>query len=312
MAIVYMATNAVNGKRYIGVTKRTLAERKYQHLHDAKAGRRGCRIFFAAINKYGEEAFEWSILATIETYADALNEEIRLIAELKPEYNITRGGQGVVGVPRTPEWRANMSKGLMGRESPRAWLGKKMPRDVVEKRRATKLRNAKPRISPEDVVNLQKRIKELLSYDPDTGLFHRLVASNQHPIGVLSGNLQSNGFVRIVVNGRKFLAHRLAWLYVYGEWPPKGLYHINFNRADNRLSNLRVASRGEIRAHGHARTDNKLGVRGVRLHESGKYIARICCAGKSHYLGLFNTKEEAAEAYRLKAIELFGEHAIAA
>lgn len=122
--VIYMATNTVNGNRYIGATSRGVEVRRHQHYLDARRHRKGCRIFNAAIRKHGEDSFEWKVIATVETREELMKEEIRLIAENKPEYNITRGGHGVVGAPRTPEWLANMSKGLMGRVGPRYWLGK--------------------------------------------------------------------------------------------------------------------------------------------------------------------------------------------
>lgn len=114
--IVYMASNTVNGKRYIGATSRGLAVRRSKHLSDAKAARPGCRVFNAAIRKYGADAFTWSILATISSHDDMMIEEVRLIREIAPEYNITRGGNGVIGVPRTPEWTEKIARALRGRK----------------------------------------------------------------------------------------------------------------------------------------------------------------------------------------------------
>ncbi len=110
-----MALNVFNGKRYIGVTKHSVDHRRRKHYQDARQKRPGCRLFFKAIRKYGENAFEWSILVDGLDYDRALAEEIRLISELKPEYNLTRGGQGMVGLVRTPEWRAKLSAAHKGR-----------------------------------------------------------------------------------------------------------------------------------------------------------------------------------------------------
>jgi hypothetical protein len=114
--IIYMATNIKNGKRYIGATKRALKVRRSKHYSDAKGKRRGCHVFNAAIRKYGEDAFEWTIISTAENYTDLMKEEIRLIALLRPEYNITRGGQGMVGLVRTKEWLEKTSRALKGRK----------------------------------------------------------------------------------------------------------------------------------------------------------------------------------------------------
>ena len=113
--IVYTAVNTVNDHRYIGVTSCGLPLRRRKHFQDARAKRRGCRVFNAAIRKYGESAFEWSILANEATFDLALKREIELIAKMRPEYNMTRGGQGMVGLARTPEWLAKVSAALKGR-----------------------------------------------------------------------------------------------------------------------------------------------------------------------------------------------------
>lgn len=95
-----MAANTVNGKRYIGITTKSISRREAEHAsHAAKRRHKG--MFHAAIRKYGRQAFEWSVILVCETARDALQEEIRLIAELKPEYNSTAGGE--TAPPMTPE-----------------------------------------------------------------------------------------------------------------------------------------------------------------------------------------------------------------
>lgn len=92
MCVVYMATNTINGKRYVGVTNKGLAGRKAAHLSKASRRERGCPRFYDAIRKHGSDAFEWQVLSAWDTFIDACEEEIRVIAELRPEYNIARGG----------------------------------------------------------------------------------------------------------------------------------------------------------------------------------------------------------------------------
>lgn len=116
--IVYLATNVLNGKRYIGATSRGIAMRKRKHFQDARAKRPGCRVFNAAIRKYGADAFEWSVIATASSFDEMMREEVRLIEELKPEYNITAGGQGMIGLVRTREWMEKTSRALKGRKHP--------------------------------------------------------------------------------------------------------------------------------------------------------------------------------------------------
>jgi len=102
-SIVYMATNRLNGKRYVGATCKGLLARRKEHEYGPKAKRTTCRYFHAAIGKYGAENFDWSVLAEFDTFEDALRGEILLISQIKPEYNLTIGGQGSTGHKQTPE-----------------------------------------------------------------------------------------------------------------------------------------------------------------------------------------------------------------
>jgi len=94
MPVVYMATNTVNGKRYIGATKFTLEKRKTAHLYAACRGSQDCGKFYNALRKYGSERFSWVTLAEYAHISEAFETEKRLISDLKPEYNITSGGRG--------------------------------------------------------------------------------------------------------------------------------------------------------------------------------------------------------------------------
>lgn len=97
MPVVYMATNVVNGKRYIGATKHTLEKRKAKHLEAAFGRERQCPRFYNALRKYGADNFSWVVLTTLGTAQEAYACEISLIAELTPEYNLTCGGEGRLG-----------------------------------------------------------------------------------------------------------------------------------------------------------------------------------------------------------------------
>lgn len=109
--IVYLATNTITGKRYIGATKQGLQTRRRKHLWDAR-NRAYCRVFHAAIRKYGDDAFRWEVLAECPDVGTMIAEEILMIAEMKPEYNIAAGGRGIIGVPRTKQWLERMSVSL--------------------------------------------------------------------------------------------------------------------------------------------------------------------------------------------------------
>lgn len=105
MPIVYQATNRLNGYRYIGVSKGSLKARRTQHFCHARRTPEKMP-FLAAIAEHGEDAFVWEVLDTFNSYDAAIAAEIRLIAECKPEYNVTRGGPGITGVKRSASWIA--------------------------------------------------------------------------------------------------------------------------------------------------------------------------------------------------------------
>ena len=109
------------------------------------------------------------------------------------------------------------------------------------------------------------------------------------------------------VNNNKWYAHRLAWLYVHGEWPNGQIDHIDGNKANNAIANLRIATPAQNSAR--RRTTRKFAPsRGVMPHGVG-FVARIHHAGKRHYLGYFSTAEAAKAAYEAKAKEIHGEFA---
>lgn len=114
MAIVYKATNKTNNKAYVGYTTRTLDERKAQHISDMKREDRS-KAFHNALRKYGVDAFEWEVLLEDAT----LDDEIRLIAEHKTHknvggYNVTLGGEGIIGFHHSKESRQKMSDARKG------------------------------------------------------------------------------------------------------------------------------------------------------------------------------------------------------
>jgi hypothetical protein len=149
----------------------------------------------------------------------------------------------------------------------------------------------------------QQRLQELLSYDPEMGLFINLTQrSNRIKTGSVAGHKRQDGYIKIMLDGKLYLAHRLAWLYIYGEFPKKGLDHVDENPSNNRISNLRLATHQE-NSHNQSspRTDNTSGFRGVswsKRHQ--KWTARIKLNEKYKNLGYFNTAEQASEAH-LKA-----------
>lgn len=159
----------------------------------------------------------------------------------------------------------------------------------------------------------QARLKELLHYEPDTGHFTRLVRrGGTANAGSKAGSLNRHGYVLIVVDGHRYAAHRLAFLYMTGAMPPEFVDHINQIKDDNRWENLRLASRAENSANTGLRVDNKSGYRGVFwLARLGKWRASgRNRAGKSVHLGLFESPEDAAAVALEWRRQLFGEFAV--
>ena len=157
-----------------------------------------------------------------------------------------------------------------------------------------------------------QRLRELLHYDPLTGIFLRLVSANSRvKVGDIAGSLhKATGYRRIQIDGRDYMAHRLAWFYVTGEWPTADIDHWNLNRTDNRFCNLREATNSENHANMRARADNTSGFKGVYFHKPNrKWVTQITVIGKRIYLGSFDTKGSAHAAYAAAAKQHFGEFA---
>jgi hypothetical protein len=158
-----------------------------------------------------------------------------------------------------------------------------------------------------------EELRLLMSYDPETGLFKwRVSRSSNARAGDVAGCVakQHDGreYRRIRVRGHLHRAHRLAWLYAYGEWPNEEIDHINGDGLDNRLSNLRIATSSQNSCNTRLKSDNTSGIKGVFPHGE-KWRARIKVGGRLLCLGIFTDKEDAAEAYRQAAIKHFGEFA---
>ena len=145
----------------------------------------------------------------------------------------------------------------------------------------------------------QARLKELLHYNPDTGLFTWLIRpANRVRIGDIAGTLSSWGYICIVIQGQSYRAHRLAWLFTYGAWPLDQIDHINRVKDDNRLANLREATHSQNNTNSVAQKNNLSGKKGVsRAKDRSKWSATISINGKTKRLGQFTCKQEAHAAY---------------
>lgn len=152
----------------------------------------------------------------------------------------------------------------------------------------------------------QSRLKELLNYNPDTGVFTYRVQKGSKLPGEVAGWENTDKYIRIDVDNKRYSAHRLAWLYMTGKHPEIILDHINGIRGDNRWCNLRECNYNENAFHSKMKSNNKLGIKGVTKEKYG-YRARVMYMKKHISLGSYKTKEEAAAAYNKFAKENFGE-----
>jgi hypothetical protein len=155
-----------------------------------------------------------------------------------------------------------------------------------------------------------ERLREVLSYDPNSGLFVWKVKKSRAIAGSVAGTNHVKGYIVISVDGNIYLAHRLAWLYVHGVWPDESIDHRDCNRSNNIMSNLRLATFSENNRNQPIRRNNTSGQKCVHWSKSSnKWQVRIWGDGKRIYLGSFVSQQEANEAYKKAVIEIHGEFA---
>ena len=166
------------------------------------------------------------------------------------------------------------------------------------------------KVKPEDTLSV-KQLFDYLNYDPKTGVFTWKVDMGRGgKIGDVAGNVNHRGYRSIWIKGLYFYAHRLAWAMSYGEWPQLFVDHINQSKSDNRICNLRQASRSENLFNHGRNKNNTSGVKGVTFcKRDNKWRAQIRIDSKTFNLGRFVTKKEAAEAYIKRAKQHRGEFA---
>lgn len=150
------------------------------------------------------------------------------------------------------------------------------------------------------------RLREIIDYNPETGVFIWInPISSRLKAGDIAGS-NSDNYIRICVYGRTYYAHVLAWFWTYGEWTL--VDHKNRNTYDNRLSNLRAATKQQNAWNQNVRGTNLLGVKGVQ-QRGVKFRAYITVNYCTIHLGTFNMIEEAIEARRQAELKYFGEFA---
>lgn len=141
----------------------------------------------------------------------------------------------------------------------------------------------------------QARLKELLHYDPLTGIFTRKISTNNRfKVGDIAGYKNKQGYIIIRIDGKGYRAHRLAWCYIEGYFPEHHVDHINRNPSDNRFSNLRhVTNQCNLRNTGNFKHNNS-GVKGICWNkDKNKWLAQIKINGKIKYLGRYSDFTEA-------------------
>lgn len=148
----------------------------------------------------------------------------------------------------------------------------------------------------------QEKIKEVFDYNPETGdLIWASQFGSRAALGSVAGTVTSYGYKRIKILGKLHMAHRLVWLWYYGEWPKEQIDHVNGDKLDNRIKNLRLATIPENGQNSRVRSSNTHGYLGVsrssKNNKSKPWKAEIVSDNKKHYLGIFSTPEEAHAAY---------------
>ena len=155
----------------------------------------------------------------------------------------------------------------------------------------------------------QARLKEVLHYNKESGIFvWHSPTTRRVKKGDIAGNVNDMGYIRIRVDGKSYRGHRLAWLYVYGKLPEKQIDHINHNRADNRIENLREVNNIENSKNHSIGINNTSGVVGVYWCNTNKrWKATIKINYKSVALGIFTCFSDAVNA-RKNAEVMYGFH----
>jgi hypothetical protein len=139
---------------------------------------------------------------------------------------------------------------------------------------------------------LKEASEKLFNYDCETGEIRwaAKVPRSKTKIGDIAGSVMRDGYRRVIVHGKFVLAHRLAWLMYYGKFPENEIDHINRNRADNRICNLREATRSQNCMNRNNRY-REASSRYYTKHKSGKF--QVCVKGR--YIGLFETERDATK-----------------
>jgi hypothetical protein len=163
-------------------------------------------------------------------------------------------------------------------------------------------------MAKEDLIT-HRELLSILDYNAETGVFTWLVAKSRRlHIGDVAGTINNREYRMININLRLYCSHRLAWFYVYKEWPKNQIDHINGIKDDNRISNLRLATNAENNRNKKITKSNTSGYKGVHWNKrKNKWDARIGLNKKRIRIGRFDCPKKAHEAYCEAAEKLHGE-----
>ena len=140
----------------------------------------------------------------------------------------------------------------------------------------------------------QKRLKEVLHYDPETGIFIRKEITRGAKAGTTVGSKSAQGYISMVINYKRYYAHRLAWFYITGKWPDSQIDHLDHNKSNNIFINLREVTPQENAKNQPLLKNNTSGVTGVswsRFYK--KWVAQITFNKEHTIIGYFTDKFEA-------------------
>lgn len=149
----------------------------------------------------------------------------------------------------------------------------------------------------------------ILRYDPLSGNMVWTVNRGRIKAGSNAGCIDKHGYYKLMINKKNHYLHRLAWLLSYGYMPSDSIDHINNNKQDNRLENLRIASAKDNSRNRGLYRNSTTGLKGVSKLKNGNFMSSICVDGKSIYLGAFDTPEQAHSEYCKAAEKLHGNFA---
>ena len=161
---------------------------------------------------------------------------------------------------------------------------------------------------PDSIMPLsQTELKKMFLYEPDTGFLRWKEGRSNMVKNSKAGCKNASGYLIVTINSKSHRVQRVIWIYMF-DHIPSGFYidHINGNKTDNRLCNLRLATNSQNQQNRPAPQNNSSGYRGVTWHkQANKWMARICHNRKREMLGFFETVEEAYEAYKNRASEIY-------